>query len=45
MEDSKFLGPDWLLDTSEGKRLYHEVAVPFREKVGIVDVHTHHITI
>ncbi len=41
-KDDKFLGPDWLLDTLEGKKLYHEVAVPFREEVGIIDVHTHH---
>ncbi|MBA7676873.1 Uronate isomerase [subsurface metagenome] len=41
-EEEKFLGPNWLLDTPKGVRLYHDVAVPFREKVGIVDVHTHH---
>jgi len=41
MED-KFLGPNWLLDTPEGIKLYHGVAVPFRKEVGIVDVHTHH---
>ena len=40
--DEEFLGTNWLLDTPEGVRLYHDVAVPFREKVGIVDVHTHH---
>ena len=40
--EDKFLGPNWLLDTPEGVKLYHNVAVPFREKVGIVDVHTHH---
>jgi len=38
----KFLGPNWLLDTLEGIKLYHDVAVPFRKEVGIVDVHTHH---
>lgn len=42
MDDDKFLGTNWLLDTPEGVRLYHDVAVPFREKVGIIDVHTHH---
>lgn len=41
MED-KFLGSDWLLDTPEERKLYHEVAVPFRGRVKIVDVHTHH---
>jgi len=40
-EKEKFLGSNWLLDTPEGVRLYHDVAVPFRGKVGIVDVHTH----
>ena len=40
--EEKFLGPNWLLDTPEGIKLYHEVAVPFRQEVGIVDVHTHH---
>jgi len=40
--EDKFLGPNWLLDTQEGIRLYHDVAVPFRKKVGIVDMHTHH---
>ena len=38
----KFLGDNWLLDTKEAVKLYHEVAVPFREEVGIVDTHTHH---
>ena len=38
----KFLGENWLLDTSEAITLYHEVAVSFREEVGIVDTHTHH---
>jgi len=38
----KFLGPEWLLDSAEGIRLYHDVAVPFRQEVGIIDVHTHH---
>ncbi|MCD6231420.1 glucuronate isomerase [Candidatus Aerophobetes bacterium] len=42
VDNDKFLGPNWLLDTPEGQKLYHEVAVPFREEVGIVDVHTHH---
>ena len=40
--EEKFLGPNWLLDTPEGIKLYHEVAVPFRQEVGIIDVHTHH---
>ncbi|HER24971.1 MAG TPA: hypothetical protein ENO17_07985 [Candidatus Atribacteria bacterium] len=38
----KFLGKDWLLDTTEGVKLYHEVAVPLRKEVGIFDTHTHH---
>jgi len=37
-----FLGKNWLLDTAEGVKLYHEVAVPLRKKVGIIDTHTHH---
>ena len=41
-EEEKFLGAAWLLDTEEAIKLYHEVAVPFREEVGIVDTHTHH---
>jgi len=42
VEREKFLGPNWLLDTPEAVKLYHDVAVPLRERVGIVDVHTHH---
>jgi glucuronate isomerase len=41
-EEETFLGPNWLLDTKEARRLYHEVAIPLREEVGIVDTHTHH---
>ncbi|UCE34225.1 MAG: glucuronate isomerase [Deltaproteobacteria bacterium] len=41
-EDEQFLGVNWLLDTREAIGLYHEVAVPLREDVGIVDTHTHH---
>jgi len=41
-QEEKFLGPDWLLDTSEGIQLYHTVAVPLREKVGLIDTHTHY---
>ena len=37
-----FLGKDWLLDTTEGIKLYHDVAVPLRKEVGIIDTHTHH---
>jgi len=40
--EDKFLGSDWLLDTKEGVRLYHDVAVPLRHRLGIVDVHTHY---
>ena len=38
----KFLGKNWLLDTTEGIKLYHDVAVPLRREVGIIDTHTHH---
>ena len=38
----KFLGQNWLLDTVEGVKLYHDVAVPLRKEVGIIDTHTHH---
>jgi glucuronate isomerase len=41
-EQKKFLGENWLLDTNEAITLYHEVAVPFRVEVGIIDTHTHH---
>jgi glucuronate isomerase len=41
-EEEQFLGANWLLDTREAIRLYHEVAVPLRDEVGIVDTHTHH---
>ena len=37
-----FLGAYWLLDTPEAVKLYYDVAVPLREKVGIIDAHTHH---
>ena len=37
-----FLDKDWLLDTMEGIKLYHDVAVPLRREVGIIDTHTHH---
>src|SRR5680860_415420 len=37
-----FLGKDWLLDTAEGIKLYHDIAVPLRKEVGIIDTHTHH---
>ncbi len=40
--NEKLLGSNWLLDTTDGVKLYHEVAVPFRKEAGIVDVHTHH---
>jgi len=40
--NEKFLGPNWLLDTPEAIRLYRDLAIPFRKKVGIIDVHTHH---
>jgi len=41
-DKDNFLGKNWLLDTSESIKLYHDIAVPFRKKVGIVDTHTHH---
>jgi len=42
MAPDKFLGLNWLLDTKEAVRLYHDVSVPFRSQVGILDTHTHH---
>lgn len=41
-EEETFLGANWLLDTKKAISLYHEVAIPLREEVGIVDTHTHH---
>ena len=40
--EEKFLEENWLLDTAEGEKLYHDVAVPLRKEVGIIDTHTHH---
>ena len=37
-----FLGKNWLLDTTEGIKLYHDIAVPLRKEVGIIDTYTHH---
>ena len=37
-----FLGDNWLLDTTESIKLYHDIAVPLRKEVGIIDTHTHH---
>jgi glucuronate isomerase len=43
LEDSiSYLDQNWLLDTKEAQSLYFECAIPLREKVGIIDVHTHH---
>ncbi len=41
-DENNFLGKNWLLDTAEGIRLYYDIAVPFRQEVGIIDTHTHH---
>jgi glucuronate isomerase len=41
-DKDNFLGKDWLLDTTEGVKLYHDIAVPLRKEVGIIDTHTHH---
>ena len=41
-ESTDYLNENWLLDTKEVQELYFEYAVPFRGKVGIFDVHTHH---
>ena len=41
-DEDKFLGPEWLLDTKEGIKLYNDVALPLRHRLGIVDVHTHY---
>ena len=40
--EEKFLGDNWLLDRPEGIKLYHDIAVPARKEVGIIDTHTHH---
>jgi len=40
--EEKYLGINWLLDTPEGIKLYHDLAVPLRKEVGIIDTHTHH---
>ncbi|MDI3543555.1 MAG: glucuronate isomerase [Candidatus Atribacteria bacterium] len=42
LKNDEFLGPNWLLDTKEGAILYHDVAVPLRHRLGIIDVHTHY---
>jgi glucuronate isomerase len=42
MARDNFLGPNWLLDTKDAVRLFHNMAVPFRKQVGILDTHTHH---
>jgi glucuronate isomerase len=42
MAKDEFLGRNWLLDTKEAVRLFHDMAVPFRKQVGILDTHTHH---
>jgi glucuronate isomerase len=42
MKEEKYLGPNWLLDTKEAVRLYHDAAVSFRSEAGILDTHTHH---
>ena len=41
-EEEKFLGTNWLLDTKEAISLYHEVAIPLREEVGIVDTNNNY---
>ena len=41
-DKDRFLSKNWLLDTAEGMKLYHYVAVPPRKEVGIIDTHTHH---
>ncbi|MBU4602793.1 glucuronate isomerase [bacterium] len=40
--EEKFLGDNWLLNRPEGIKLYHDIAVPLRKEVGIIDTHTHH---
>jgi len=42
IDKDNFLGKNWLLDTAEGIKLYHDIAVPLRKEVGIIDTHTHH---
>jgi len=41
-EEETFLAANWLLDAKEAIGLYHDVAIPLREEVGIIDAHTHH---
>jgi glucuronate isomerase len=41
-DKDNFLGKNWLLDTPESIKLYHDVAIPLRKEVGIIDTHTHH---
>jgi len=40
--ETKFLGDNWLLDTIEGIKLFHDIAVPFSQEVGIIDTQSHH---
>jgi len=42
IDKDNFLGKNWLLDTTEAIKLYHDTAVPLRREVGIIDTHTHH---
>ncbi len=42
IDKDNFLGKNWLLDTNEGIKLYHDVAILSRKEVGIIDTHTHH---
>jgi len=42
VEKCYFLNSNWLLGKPESVKLYHEVAVPARNKIGIIDTHTHH---
>jgi glucuronate isomerase len=41
-DTEEFLGENWLLDTAEARRMYNEVALPYRAEKGIIDTHTHH---
>ena len=40
--EEKFLGDDWLLNQPEEIELYHNIAAAFRQRVVIIDTHTHH---
>ena len=40
--EEKYLGDNWLFERLEKIKLYHDIAVLFRLKVGVIDTYTHH---